>query len=320
MQGRKLIAVLVILPAALAGWYLMARGGRNNPNAIVVSQDITAAERAASVGITDATALPTFDIARVDINGQAVVSGHAAPGSKVTLLAAGSANGDATANDRGEWVAMLDRAITGAVQELSVSAQTGDEPARRSDDRVIAVMQHGDKAPLVLLQRSRAPSRILQSPDETRWRLGVDIVDYTADGRVFVTGHASPKASVRLYFDNAPSGLAHADERGNWSLAPIGLATGAYTLRLDELNAKGGVAARIEFPFDRVDGAAAANALLRKANLASRFEKSQWRIARRLAGTAVQYAVVYTGSEAQPRDPNLVYPGQIFEQGEASVE
>ena len=319
MQGRKLIAVLVILPAALAGWYLMARGGRTDPNAIVVSQDITAAQRAAD-GAADGAAIPRFDIARVDIGGQAVLSGHAAPGSKVTLLVGGAANGGATANDRGEWVAMLDRALSGTTQEVSAAAQVGDEPERHSNQRVIAVMQHGDRAPLVVLQLPGAPSRVLQNPDDSRSRLRVDIVDYTADGKVFVTGHASPKANVRLYLDNAPSGLAHADERGIWSLAPVGLATGAYTLRLDELNAKGGVAARIEFPFDRVDGPAAANALLGKANLASRIEKAQWRIARRLAGALVQYAVVYTRSEAEPRDPNLVYPGQVFEQGEASVE
>ncbi|MFZ1989157.1 MAG: hypothetical protein WAW96_05230, partial [Alphaproteobacteria bacterium] len=210
--------------------------------------------------------------------------------------------------------------LAGGTQDIGAVSAGQDQAERHSEQHVIAVMQHGDKAPLVLLQRPGAPSRILQSPEDARSRLGVDIVDYTADGKVFVTGHASPKASVRLYLDNAPSGLAHADERGNWSLAPVGLATGAYTLRLDELNTKGGVAARIEFPFDRVDGPAAGNALIGKSNLASRVEKAQWRIARRLAGTLVQYAVVYTGSEAQPRDPNLVYPGQIFEQGEASVE
>ncbi|MFZ1989810.1 MAG: hypothetical protein WAW96_08570, partial [Alphaproteobacteria bacterium] len=136
VQGRKLIAVLVILPAALAGWYLMARGGRSNPNAIVVSQDITAAERAVNAGVADAGALPTFDIARVDIGGQAVLSGHAAPGSKVTLLVGGAANGDAAANDRGEWVAMLDRPLTGTTQEVSAAAQTGDEPERHSDQHV----------------------------------------------------------------------------------------------------------------------------------------------------------------------------------------
>ena len=320
MQGRILVAVLVILPAALAGWYLMARAGRTSPNAAVVSQDLTAAASAVSTVGPGAAAVPSFDIARVDAGGQAVISGHAPPGAKVMLLTGGSPNGDATANDRGEWVAMLDRPLANGAQEIGAEAKRGDEPPKPADERVIAVMLRGDKAPLVLLERAGAPSRVLQSPDDDRSPLGVDLVDYTADGKVFITGHAAPKASVRLYLDNSPSGFAHADERGDWRLAPVGLATGAYTLRLDQLDAKGGVSARIEMPFDRADGQVAANALLGKANLASRFEKSAWRIARRLAGTAVQYTIVYSGREAERRDPNLVYPGQIFEQGEASVE
>jgi hypothetical protein len=320
VQGRKFIALMIVLPAALAGWYLMARGGRTNPNAVVVSQDITAAERASEGGGAGADAGPSFDIARIDIGGQAVISGHAAPGSKVTVLAGGARNGDATTNDRGEWVAMLNQALAGGTQDIGAVSAGQDQAERHSEQHVIAVMQHGDTPPLVLLERPGRASRILQRPDEGSSPLGIDVVDYSPDGKVTVSGHAAPKASVRLYLDNMPSGLAIADARGEWSFAPAGLATGAYTLRIDQLDAKGGVSARVELPFERLDGAAAANTLLGKANLASRFENSEWRIARRLAGTAVQYAVVYGANQARSRDPNLVYPGQIFEQGEASVE
>lgn len=318
VQGRKLIAVLVILPAALAVWYLMARGGRDKPSAGSVSQDITEAEPGAGAA-TGPNALPSFDIAQVDAAGRAVLSGHAAPGAKVTLYAGKAAGGQGTANERGEWVIVLSRRLDGGTLEISAVAQSGDGAERSSEDRIIAITR-GSGPPLILLERPGRPSRVLQRPGDAPPALRIDAVDYDADGKFVISGHAAPKADIRLYLDNSPNGLARAGERGAWSLMPTSVANGAYTLRVDELDSKGGVAARIEVPFERLDGVAAANALLGKANLASRLQNSRWLVARRLAGTGFHYAVIYGANQARARDPSLVYPGQIFEQGEASAQ
>ncbi len=314
VQGRKLIAGLVILPAALAGWYLMAIGSRNQPSVGSVSQDIM--EPAS--GTTGADAMPSFDIARIDAANRAVLSGHAAPGAKVTLFTGKAQSGTGTANDRGEWVILLTRQLGGSTQEISAQSQSGDGPVRASDERIIATRRNGQ--PLLVLERPGHPTRVLQRPGEAPPVLRVDAIDYEPDGTMLVSGHAAPKSGVRLYLDNAPSGFAHAGLRGGWSLVPTGVARGAYTLRVDELDPKGGVAARIEVPFERVDPEAAAKELLGKANLASHYDNSAWQIARRLAGTGTHYAVIYGANRARPRDPSLVYPGQIFEQAEAFAE
>jgi hypothetical protein len=40
---------------------------------------------------------------------------------------------------------------------------------------------------------------------------------------------------------------------------------------------------------------------------------SLWRIARRLYGEGYQYTVIYEANRDQIRDPDLIYPGQVFE-------
>ncbi len=37
-----------------------------------------------------------------------------------------------------------------------------------------------------------------------------------------------------------------------------------------------------------------------------------WRIARRTYGYGIRYTVIYQANREQIRDPDLIYPGQIF--------
>ena len=40
--------------------------------------------------------------------------------------------------------------------------------------------------------------------------------------------------------------------------------------------------------------------------------ESLWRIARATYGKGVRYTVIYAANRDQIRDPNLIYPGQVF--------
>jgi nucleoid-associated protein YgaU len=40
---------------------------------------------------------------------------------------------------------------------------------------------------------------------------------------------------------------------------------------------------------------------------------SLWRIARRVLGEGTHYVHIYQANQAQIRDPDLIYPGQVFE-------
>ena len=48
---------------------------------------------------------------------------------------------------------------------------------------------------------------------------------------------------------------------------------------------------------------------------------SLWRISRRVYGAGVRYTVIFDANQEQIRDPNLIFPGQIFVlPGEAALE
>ena len=88
---------------------------------------------------------------------------------------------------------------------------------------------------------------------------------------------------------------------------PIG--PGKHKLRLDRLAKDGKPVARLELPFERVvvpPGAGDGRRLfvVRGDNL--------WNIARAHYGDGFRYTVIYGANKDQIRDPDLIYPGQVF--------
>nr|WP_240953494.1 LysM peptidoglycan-binding domain-containing protein [Sneathiella chinensis] len=144
--------------------------------------------------------------------------------------------------------------------------------------------------------------------------LSVGAIDYDDAGNVDLSGKAKPGNSVNVYVDNKLVGTANADDDGNWTLTPDDdIAPGTYTLRADQLNDQGKVISRIEIPFQRT---AADEVVLARGGLEIRAivqpGNSLWRIARRMYGEGMEYTLIYQANQDQIRDPDLIYPGQIF--------
>ena len=66
---------------------------------------------------------------------------------------------------------------------------------------------------------------------------------------------------------------------------------------------------RVEFPFSR---ASFRDLDLGERNVIVQPGNSLWRIARRVYGEGLRYTVIYQANTEQIRDPDLIYPGQIF--------
>jgi nucleoid-associated protein YgaU len=164
---------------------------------------------------------------------------------------------------------------------------------------------------IAVLTPPNAPSQILQGPANTSGsRLGLDVVDYDAVGAIRFAGSASPGTLVRLYVDDVAVGDAPVDARGHWNVLPAsGVAAGGHRLRLDEVSSTGQVAARIALPFERVAMTAQEVPVGR---VVVQPRENLWRIARSVYGSGIRYTEIYEANKGNIRDPNLIYPGQVF--------
>jgi len=129
---------------------------------------------------------------------------------------------------------------------------------------------------------------------------------------VIFAGRAEPGSSVRVIADGQVVGQTTAGPNGRWTVqAGRDFAPGVYNLQVDQLDADGRVTAVIALPFER---ASAEDALAAReaGRVVVQPGNSLWRIARRLYGDGVQYTVIYQANREQIRDPDLIYPGQVF--------
>ncbi len=262
---------------------------------------------------------PSFDIVRVDPQGHAVIAGRAAPGDRVRVLDGGAPIGEVTADSRGEWVLVPDAPLMPGNRQLGLEATSREGgPVRRSGDVVAlsvtppASAERNPSTLAVLIPGdSDKPAQVLQqpTPPSEGQLLSLDTAEYGAHSRLMLSGHAAPEARLNVYAGDRLLGTVTADPAGRWSLtAPHREGAGGVELRLDELAADGSVARRVAAPFE----ALGASALAEGGSYVVRRGNNLWLIARHLYGQGIRYTAIYRFNRDQIRDPNLIYPGQLF--------
>jgi nucleoid-associated protein YgaU len=141
--------------------------------------------------------------------------------------------------------------------------------------------------------------------------LSLDTIDYTQDGRAMLSGHTLPSSDLLIYLDNASLGAAKADATGRWTFVPEQKApAGDHQLRVDLVDGNGKVLARVQVPFAQPDFSQVS---LKDDSVIVQPGNSLWRIARRTYGSGVLFTVIYEANKDRIGNPDLIYPGQIFQ-------
>ena len=259
---------------------------------------------------------PTFDVVRVNPEGNAVMAGRAHPRSTVEVLDGDAVFGTVTTDPRGEWVFVPEHLLEPGERRLGLRMlMDGHDPVLSEHVVILVVPERtaGGKGALALKVRrdGTGTSEVLQKPGVTE-TFGVDSVDY-GGGQLTISGHAEPDKAVHLYIDNRFIGRTQSGtDKGLWSLTPESdIAPGTYTLRADMVDAKGEVLARRELPFQRAEAKDTENlepgtfAVVQPGN-------SLWRLARQTYGQGTRFTTIYEANRDLIQNPDLIPPGQVF--------
>jgi nucleoid-associated protein YgaU len=270
-----------------------------------------------------AVPVPTFDIARIGPDGRAVIAGRAEPGAKVVLLDGGREIAQSQADARGEWVVIAQDPPLGTGQhELRVLQHVEGRAAVTSEQVVVAVVPKPPTTPgepkestLVMIAPPTGPAALVQAPSAAGVPKSGDLVmstlDYDETGRVTITGQATPGVAVRAYINDRIVAEGQAGIDGRWRLSPAtSVEPGKHKLRLDRLTKDGRPVARLELPFERVVLPPPSGGDTRRLVVVQ--GDNLWNIARAHYGQGVHHTLVYGANKDQIRDPNLIYPGQVF--------
>ncbi|MFX0547100.1 LysM peptidoglycan-binding domain-containing protein [Roseovarius sp. S1116L3] len=193
--------------------------------------------------------------------------------------------------------------------------------------------------------------RVLQSPGtlasvpQVMSSVALDAISYSSAGEVELSGRAVGTGFVRVYLDNTPITTSRISEAGTWRMQLPQVDTGVYTLRIDEVSPEGSVTSRVETPFKREDRALLAQLQDQTADTAPAGTadpldppseppttpapgttsaeppvravtvqpgNTLWAISRETYGEGILYVRVFEANADRIRDPDLIYPGQVF--------
>ena len=176
-------------------------------------------------------------------------------------------------------------------------------------------------APQAALLLSDGGARVLQAAggeDIDPRNVTIDAISYSTKGDVQLSGRGQSEGFVRLYLDNEPLMDTEIAPDGTWDGTLPAVAAGQYLLRADQLDAQGEVLSRYETPFQRESPEVLAAAAPGGADapMAAKITVQPgftlWGIARQNYGSGVMYVQVYEANKQMIGDPDLIYPGQVF--------
>ncbi len=144
-------------------------------------------------------------------------------------------------------------------------------------------------------------------------------ISYGETGDVALSGFGTAGVILRAYVDEGFAREAVVDADGRWEIALGDVDQGLYTLRIDAVDAEGRVESRLETPFQR-DMPRARPGAEPGSVVVVQPGTNLWTLARIHYGSGVLYTQIFTANRELIRDPNLIYPGQIFALPEAGPE
>jgi nucleoid-associated protein YgaU len=277
---------------------------------IVDGAEVATATADSSGGFAAITVLPPKDTAQViSLSSQADENDGDVQVSLDEIILAPSVN--ATPQVEPETPSQ----IASAEQQPETQTATVTPEAESETQQDVPVTQ---PAEIAVLKSDAEGVRLLNLPQpEAMTSVALDTIGYSDGGDVQLTGRAQPDtARVRVYLDNRSVISLPVDARGRWRGDLPDVDEGIYTLRVDEVTAAGDVSSRVETPFKResaqvLEQAATTDGPIKSITVQA--GATLWAIARDRYGDGTLYLRVVEANAASIRNPDLIYPGQVFD-------
>jgi nucleoid-associated protein YgaU len=251
---------------------------------------------------------PTFDLVRVDRDGAAVIAGKAAANTQVRLMADGQEIGVTYAGGDGTFAFVTSMPEGTDPMQLQLE-EVGDEVVKSIETVLVMPSPVGEEvAPKVVIAEASGDV-VVQEQGELGPKvqaLSLETINYSATGDVVFAGRGTSDQAVRVYVDNKPVVLGAVDD-GNWRFEVPNIKEGIYTVRVDAVDDTGKVVDRVESPFQRVI------AEMSEGEVTIQPGFTLWQLAELKYGSGDRYIQIFEANRGTISDPNMIFPGQIFE-------
>ena len=291
-------ALLVIF---IAIWVMFIRGA-TQPRVIVVP-----AVPEPVVQRVDNITVPTFDIVRIEKDGDVVIAGRWLPHQNISIMV----NNKIVATERTDYAGEFVYTTSTAWKPGNYTiALLGAEPEVKSSDKVFVYISDAGVENSVSLLMTKEGSTLLQAPAMLRdGDLAVSKIDYLDTGRIVVSGDGLPRLRVSLALDGEYMGFARVSDYRHFGLgADVGeLESGKeYELAVRMHDGDGRTIGTVlhKFVMPEMTGDDDTYYTVRRGDCL-------WIIARNFLRRGVLFSVIAERNAIQ--NPDLIYPKQLLQ-------
>ena len=278
------------------------------------------------------------DILRVDESGITIIAGSGDPSTTVEAKINNQTIGKSEVNKDGEFVITGEVSSSDQPQELKIitieekeektKKIVSKEPLENEEDWVYETKSFIILPGLIKdnndieIQKERLDDVRIFEVQQTDIllkeefkninveKLTLDRIKYSENGTAILYGRARTYMNVMVYLNNEFKMKTIPGKDGSWDVDLGIISPGIYKLRIDETTINGDVKFRIETPFKQ-ETKELLDKMFTKA-ITVQPGNSLWRIARRIYGRGIMYIDIYNKNDHLIKDPNLIYPGQVF--------
>ena len=275
------------------------------------------------------------DIVRVDESGIAVIAGTAEPSTTIEAKIGNQTVGTTEVNKDGGFVISGEISSSTEPQELKVITKADEVIKQDEEDTIIddrdwvyetksfvilpgiineknSQNVQNEKLDDIIIVEVKKQDLVIKEETKniTVEKLTLDRIKYSENGTAILFGRARKEMNVLVYLDNNFQTKTTPSLDGGWKVDLGIVDPGIYKLRIDETTNNGDVIFRIETPFKQ-EAKDLLDKMFTKA-ITVQPGNSLWRIARRIYGRGIMYIDIYKKNDHLIKDPNLIYPGQVF--------
>ena len=265
----------------------------------------------------------SIDVFRVDEFGNIISAGKVSKKAKIEMIADKKIIGTDNTSEDGSFVVFGKVQSTGLVQTVKIRGFIEDEGQEKIVDSadlffVLPKVERNnkkeedkiDKKPLIVRDDGDDLKILRPIQVSSVESITLDTISYNENSSTELAGRARLNNSVRIYINNDLKSEVKVNDSGAWRVSLSDIKAGVYTLRLDEVNENGTVEGRLELPFKREEEALIQ--AMGEGSITVQPGNSLWRIARKYYGKGIQYVEIFERNSHLIRDPDLIYPGQVF--------
>ncbi|MCL2737456.1 MAG: LysM peptidoglycan-binding domain-containing protein [Alphaproteobacteria bacterium] len=257
-----------------------------------------------TVSIVEGVVLPSFDIVRIERNGNIIVAGRYLPRQPVSIMMNRRIVATEKTNADGEFVFTPTKPLAPGNYTIRLSAV--DQNIVSENDVFVYIPRDRNYARALSLLMTQGGSKILQAPALADGDLVVSKIDYLENGRIVVTGTAIPRLRVSLTLNGKYLGFARTSDHRHFMLGAnteMLEAGKRYTLIVRLHDGEGTSVAEVmhEFTMPKMTGNDDTYYTVRRGD-------ALWIISRNFLGRGTMFTMIADANNIA--NPNVIFPKQ----------